>query len=1476
MIKKTKNDRLIRVFISSTFRDMQEERDILVKQIFPDLRKRCRDRKIELVEIDLRWGITEEQAETGQTIPVCLHEVERCRPYFIGMLGDRYGWIPDDINPQIKDDQPWMKNHEEISITEMEFLYGMLNEGRAQKEAYVYFRNKAYHESFAPEKKAIFESENIESSNKLDLLKDQIINSGASVKNYTTIEEFGKKVQDDLWDTINEVYPIEQEPTAQELNNLKHECFADTKRVVYIGKEIYFDTLIDHVSKANNPVVILGHSGSGKSALVANWVEEYRESHPETLSFVHFIGATAESADHFKMIRRLLEQIKAWGLYNEEIPTDPDKMVEELPHWLAAAGAKKKILLVFDALNQLDTKGNSQELKWLPLQFPENINVVISTLPSVAMDSLKTRNYKTMEIKPFSENEREAFVRSYLAHFRKNLPNEAIQKIVKSDQTKNPLFLKTLLGELRILGVYEELYIRLNEYLKSTSIENLYSKMLARLEFDFQKEHSDLVKDTLSLIGCSRRGLSEPELLEILGTSESPLPRAYLSPLLLSLDDLLVSSGGLIAFAHDSLRIAVKSRYLQDNEIYYRERTVQYFRTKDVSDRVIDEIPWQLEKLKKWNSLHSFIRRMEVFLLFNKSNRIELLGYWRKISMFFNMNDSYRVSMESWKNAEDNIESHDRFDLMVIPVLASLAKFFQFCGYNKEALPLFKEAADLSENNFGKKDPATFDALSNLALSYRDLGKHDHAETILENIFFEQGRTLGLDHEETINSMYSLALVSVDSGHFQDAEKLYQRVLAHREKNLGPTDQKTIQCVQGLANLLVKREELDKAEILQRRAYRTRDMTLGSEHPSTLLSLNSLARLLLTKGELKEAIKLFKISLNIYEKTFGTEYPGYLSSAKGLADVLMEDENYSEAETIYRQVHTSMNRILGTEHPNTLAALRNYALVKTKCKNFQVAEGMVNEVLHIRTKTLGVDHPDTVEVMNDLAELRSMEKDYHSAEELFREVISKRQKTLGFEHSNTLKSVSGLASVLYNSNKSLSESENLFRRVLKSDERNHGFDHPETLKTLINLSRVLAKEKDYEEAEEIIKRVINTQINHLGEDHRNSLSSQSELGKILFLQRKLPESEDIYKKIHIKRQVILGKKNPATLRSARRLAMVTANQKKYEEALRIYLDTYNKQIEILGETHSQTLTSTMGLASCYENLKQFKEAERLYRVVFEVGKEALGELHNDYVYATSHLGRILLLMNKFKEASDLLTLAVENRTKAKGRDHIENTEDIELISRTQIALGDDAKAEKMLEDLYQRKIKTFGRNAPETHHALKVLAKLQINSGSLLKAEQNFQKIYRSNENNYGAIDKRTIDSLESLITIDIEKDQITDAIDKIHSVLEFKIKTEGVRHFQTVATLSRLVSLRIQIGELDLAKSTVQRIFKYSEDLIPSNASPRVLTLLNSAISIIEKANNVSRAWQTYIEALTLINPQASQLLRKGLPVLIKILPPK
>lgn len=66
----------LRVFISSTSRDLQEERQHPMKKIFPEIRALCRERGTRFTEVDLRWGLTDEDVALGQVIRTCLQEVD--------------------------------------------------------------------------------------------------------------------------------------------------------------------------------------------------------------------------------------------------------------------------------------------------------------------------------------------------------------------------------------------------------------------------------------------------------------------------------------------------------------------------------------------------------------------------------------------------------------------------------------------------------------------------------------------------------------------------------------------------------------------------------------------------------------------------------------------------------------------------------------------------------------------------------------------------------------------------------------------------------------------------------------------------------------------------------------------------------------------------------------------------------------------------------------------------------------------------------------------------------------------------------------------------------------------------------------------------------------------------------------------------------------------------------------------------------
>ena len=98
--------RTFRVFVSSTFTDLEEERNAL-RPAFERLREFCAEHDARFQPIDLRWGVSEEASLDQQAMNICLGEIQRCRevtprPNFLVLLGNRYGWhaLPPQIPEQ--------------------------------------------------------------------------------------------------------------------------------------------------------------------------------------------------------------------------------------------------------------------------------------------------------------------------------------------------------------------------------------------------------------------------------------------------------------------------------------------------------------------------------------------------------------------------------------------------------------------------------------------------------------------------------------------------------------------------------------------------------------------------------------------------------------------------------------------------------------------------------------------------------------------------------------------------------------------------------------------------------------------------------------------------------------------------------------------------------------------------------------------------------------------------------------------------------------------------------------------------------------------------------------------------------------------------------------------------------------------------------------------------------------------------------
>ena len=130
------------IFVSSTFRDMNGERDVIRQKVVPLVNVTAMKYGESIWCKDLRWGIdttdlSEKEANT-KVLGVCLDEIDRSNPPFVILLGERYGWIPGRAQIRSEAERKRMELKDlEISVTALEIEYGVFSR---KYTPLVYFR----------------------------------------------------------------------------------------------------------------------------------------------------------------------------------------------------------------------------------------------------------------------------------------------------------------------------------------------------------------------------------------------------------------------------------------------------------------------------------------------------------------------------------------------------------------------------------------------------------------------------------------------------------------------------------------------------------------------------------------------------------------------------------------------------------------------------------------------------------------------------------------------------------------------------------------------------------------------------------------------------------------------------------------------------------------------------------------------------------------------------------------------------------------------------------------------------------------------------------------------------------------------------------------------------------------------------------------------------------------------------------------
>eukprot|EP00004_Rigifila_ramosa_P012173 TRINITY_DN261_c0_g1_i6.p1 TRINITY_DN261_c0_g1~~TRINITY_DN261_c0_g1_i6.p1 ORF type:complete len:918 (-),score=235.13 TRINITY_DN261_c0_g1_i6:357-2960(-) len=857
----------------------------MTKRAFPALDKFCHDRNVFFSPVDLRWGITAEQAEDGKVIQLCLGEVDRSRPYFVGMLGDRYGW---HINPDIGDARleetfkfaeqfyPWLKNHRSSSVTELEVLHGALN---APKEHHsrIFFYLRTQIPPNAPEEDLdSYRSESAYAAERLKILKDRIRSSGLKYFEYSDITAMGDQLLADLQAAIEADFPSNNALSPLVKERLENHAFAETRARVYVGGYDSFKRLDEYVdSFVKEPLVVLGESGSGKSSLMANWSIKYEEKHADQLMITHYIGATPSSSYHYSLLRRVMAEIKEYLDLPDEVPTDMDELVPQFPIWfekVCPAGdfpaeppeppkkersdkaeeidpefvakeeacrqqylskhIKPRMVLVLDAINQLENRDNAHDLTWLPKVFPRAVRVIISTLPGRCLDVLQGRKWPTWTVTGLKSGDKREIMDKYLQLYSKTLSEQQADAISENSNTDNPLFLRTLLNELRIIGNFENLDIQIGQYLSADGPAGLYELVLTRWEEDYG---GPVVADVMATIWVSSQGVSDIELLGILS-----IGRHALSPIMIAGDEVFVVRTGLMGFFHDHLRSAVHRRYLSTEESVakYRSKMADYFfNQRDwASPRACAELPYQLELLGDLERLTKVISDISVFHILNSPmRRLDLARYWRQIGLDKAKEIYTKSLLDIFTDNPPSEKQHE-----YIEELTLLGDFLHAVGQYQDSCSVYERAVALAEKKYGKEN---YQLAKILIHHCEALGKFGAVRSpTLQRAIGLIEKEKGVDSTELVHPLIEMAIIfsGKDTTRAHEIIDRACRIASSSVEFQQKQPEHYCNTIRTKARVYWKEQKWVPAILNYRRALAESELRLGPLHEFTASVLNAL------------------------------------------------------------------------------------------------------------------------------------------------------------------------------------------------------------------------------------------------------------------------------------------------------------------------------------------------------------------------------------------------------------------------------------------------------------------------------------------------------------------------------------------------------------------------------------------------------------------------------------------------------------
>ena len=207
-----------------------------------------------------------------------------------------------------------------------------------------------------------------------------------------------------------------------------------------------------------------------------------------------------------------------------------------------------------------------------------------------------------------------------------------MDQVTDCQSTRNPLYCKVVLEELRVFGIFEAVSEKIEQLLNCGDVEALFKCVVERIIDDFSEDlGAAKVVKALQLLAYSVCGLMAHEVADLLGAAGdwcSEATQMKLTVFLFNVRQHCSEVSGKICITHKQLRESIEHVCGGKTEIN-AELAIYFDKSVDLTQWLLT--PHHLAESEQWSVLATWLQQPRALFSMSSHCKQMLVSHWRRL-----------------------------------------------------------------------------------------------------------------------------------------------------------------------------------------------------------------------------------------------------------------------------------------------------------------------------------------------------------------------------------------------------------------------------------------------------------------------------------------------------------------------------------------------------------------------------------------------------------------------------------------------------------------------------------------------------------------------------------------------------------------------------------------------------------------------------------------------------------------------------